>query len=101
MANNTLKVWVAYALPEKQWVEALQVPAGSTLADVLKVCEKLTPFADLDLSQAKVGIYGQIAEREQIVQAGDRIEIYRPLIVDPMTARRLRAQHRAGKKKKA
>jgi putative ubiquitin-RnfH superfamily antitoxin RatB of RatAB toxin-antitoxin module len=98
MENNMLQVFVSYALPEQQWIETLQVPAGSAIKDVLQMCDKFPFFADLDLSQHKIGIYGVVVTLEHQVQAGDRIEIYRPLIVDPMTARRLRVVHRKSKK---
>ena len=93
-----LKVFITYALPEQQWIHELEIPLGSTVRDVLLAGQHFLPLSDTDLSQHKVGIYDQVVDWERQVQEGDRIEIYRPLIVDPMTARRLRAQHRASEK---
>lgn len=95
MVKGEITVSVVYALPDKQWLENISVPMGSTLEKVLQFCQSLPVFANLDLAQHKVGIYGKIVARDHVVQAGERIEIYRPLLVDPMTARRLRAQQRA------
>ena len=91
MESNQFTVLVSYALPQQQWVETISVPAGSTVADVLAQCKTLAPFAQLDLAEHKIGILGKVVELTQLVQAGDRIEIYRPLICDPKEARRKRA----------
>lgn len=85
---------MSYARPEQQWIEELSVAAGSTVGDVLQMCKDLPGFSDLDLTGHKLGIYGTAVSADHVVQDGDRVEIYRPLIVDPMTARRLRAEHR-------
>jgi len=92
MENNFINVLISYALPKQQWVQTIVVKSGSTVADVLAQCKNLEPFTQLDLSQHKIGIFGKVVEQTQEVQAGDRIEIYRPLICDPKMARRMRAE---------
>ena len=49
-------------------------------------------FNEISLSTNQVGVFGEVVSLDQIVAAGDRIEIYRPLKMDPMQARRLRAE---------
>jgi putative ubiquitin-RnfH superfamily antitoxin RatB of RatAB toxin-antitoxin module len=63
---------------------------GSTVLQALQASGLQTSFPDLDLRRAVLGIWAREARREQIVRDGDRIEIYRPLKVDPKLARRER-----------
>lgn len=93
---SKLHVEVVYALPEEQHLIELNLPAGATVADVLSRVRTAPGFADVDLDRASVGIFGTVvADRDQRLNEGDRVEIYRPLTVDPMTARRLRANRPA------
>lgn len=89
----TIQVEVAYALPDEQKIIALEVDPGSTVYEAAErsgICEH---FPDIDLSQAKMGIFGQVVAKphEQVLKAGDRVEIYRPLIIDPKESRKERA----------
>ncbi len=88
---SELSISVAYALPERQWVVDLQLPEGASVADALAAVAQLEPFAALDLAEVPLGIYGELVSRQRSLVDYDRIEIYRPLIVDPKTARRQRA----------
>jgi putative ubiquitin-RnfH superfamily antitoxin RatB of RatAB toxin-antitoxin module len=91
-----MRVEVAYALPHVQYVIELTLPDGATVADALSRVKSEPGFIDLDLEQVRVGIYGSVVpDRNQRLEEGDRVEVYRPLTVDPMTARRLRANRKA------
>jgi putative ubiquitin-RnfH superfamily antitoxin RatB of RatAB toxin-antitoxin module len=91
-----MRVEVAYALPDAQYVMELTLADGATVADALSRVKTAPGFVDLDLEQMRVGIYGSVvADRNQRLEEGDRLEVYRPLTVDPMTARRLRANRKA------
>ena len=90
--STPLAVEVAYALPEQQWVVPLSLPAGATVADALAAVAQRKPFAELLLDQLAVGIFGEVVTHTQVLQANDRVELYRPLHQDPKTARRLRAK---------
>jgi putative ubiquitin-RnfH superfamily antitoxin RatB of RatAB toxin-antitoxin module len=50
-------------------------------------------FPDIDLATIKVGIFGKAVTKpkEQVLQSGERVEIYRPLIADPKEVRKARA----------
>ena len=50
-----------------------------------------TPPPLIDIASVKVGIFSKIVNRDQVLRAGDRVEIYRPLIADPKEARKQRA----------
>lgn len=86
-----LEVEVAYAEPEQQWVVPLTLPEGATVADALAEVVALEPFSKLELDQLAVGVFGEVVAPSQVLQAFDRVEVYRPLHQDPKTARRLRA----------
>ncbi len=67
-------------------LQALEVPGGSTVADVLRAAG----LAPDEHATRSVGIWGRITALDAPVRDGDRIELYRPLTVDPKEARRLR-----------
>lgn len=106
-----INVVVAYAPAPRQVREiALSLPAGSTLAQALQASGLAAMYPELDLAHAPLGIWGRKAAREQVLREQDRVEVYRPLRVDPKVARRERfarqgartaglfAQRRAGAK---
>ena len=66
------------------------VPAGATLIDALRVSGMLERHPHIDLARQAVGIWGRIRALDTPLLDGDRIEIYRPLQVDPKEARRRR-----------
>jgi uncharacterized protein len=84
-------VEVVYALPEEQTVFSLSIPLGTTVLGVIERSGILNQYPEIDLKQQPVGIFGQVVALETVVEAQDRVEIYRPLIKDPMEARRIRA----------
>lgn len=83
-----MNVGVSYALKEKQiWLE-LQVPEGSTVTDVIEASGILEIFTEIDLETQKVGIFGKITKLNNVVNEGDRVEIYRGITADPKTVKR-------------
>jgi len=92
---SALHIEVAYALAEAQYVVDLTVPDGATVADALSKLGSAAGFEGVDLDAAAVGVFGTvITDRSQRLVEGDRVEIYRPLTVHPVMARRLRARRR-------
>lgn len=93
--SDRLAVEVAYALPDRQWLLALSLPAGSTLADALTAAALTAdwPLAPEPVvpEALSVGIWGRSAPLDTVLSQGDRVEIYRPLHLDPMAIRKLRA----------
>ena len=86
-----IMVEVAYALPEEQVIISIKVP---TKFDVKQAIEKSgiqNKFPCIDLSKNKVGIFGKETTLNHPLNHRDRIEIYRPLILDPKEMRRKRA----------
>ena len=91
-----IDVTVAYATPQRQVVMPLRVPAGSTLEQAIRGSGLLAQFAEINLSVNPIGIFGELANLDDLVQAGARIEIYRGLLADPKLARLRRAAAKPG-----
>jgi putative ubiquitin-RnfH superfamily antitoxin RatB of RatAB toxin-antitoxin module len=66
--------------------------AGSTVAQAIAASGILEQFPDINLNQQKAGIFGQICTQDKTLADGDRVEIYRALLQNPMDARRGRLQ---------
>jgi putative ubiquitin-RnfH superfamily antitoxin RatB of RatAB toxin-antitoxin module len=90
--HSSIIVEVAYAEPQRAIVKAFRLTSTATLADALAAAAADPEFAGIDLAGAAVGVFGTLARPEQPLKAGDRIEIYRALAVDPKAARRARAK---------
>jgi len=82
------EVELAFAAPEKQVLRVLIVESGATVADVLALGGLQGSFPEYSFDTMTVGIWGHVVKRDRAVKAGDRIEIYRPLNLDPREARR-------------
>ncbi len=88
----SIQVEVVYARRERQELVSLSLAAGATVTDALRSVADRPPFDQLDLARAPVGIFGDRVGGDRVLQHGDRVEVYRPLQIDPREARRLRAQ---------
>nr|WP_241098808.1 MULTISPECIES: RnfH family protein [Providencia] len=89
---SELNIEVTYALPEKQFLLSVKVKEGSTIEEAILASGILALRDDIDLKKNKIGIYSRPAKLTDLVQDGDRVEIYRPLIADPKELRRKRAE---------
>jgi len=96
--SELIEVEVVYAEPAKQQLLALKVPVGTTALEAVKLSGIEQGFPNLDLNNVSFGIFSRPldgrstpAVDEYLMQAGDRVEIYRPLLIDPKQARRQRA----------
>ncbi|EAR2257533.1 RnfH family protein [Salmonella enterica] len=94
---DKLVVEVAYALPEKQYLQRVTLEEGATVEEAIRASGLLELRTDIDLAKNKVGIYSRPVKLTDTVQDGDRVEIYRPLIADPKALRRQLAEKSAGR----
>lgn len=81
-----MRIEVAYALPDEQFLFEQEVKEGCTIEQALKTSKLLEEFPDLNID--KVGIFGRLVPADTPLREGDRIEVYRPLKVDPRERRR-------------
>ena len=90
--DDMLDIEVVYALPERQKLIALQVPAGTTVREAARQSGITGFFDGLDIEQAPMGIFGKAVDADShVLMAGNRVEIYRPLLIDPKESRKARA----------
>ena len=90
----SIRVEVAYALPDRQEIVAVDVPDGTSDLDAVKASSICERFLGLDPDNMDMGIFGKVIKQpaQHPVQVGDRIELYRPLMIDPKQARLNRAK---------
>ena len=91
MNAEKIPVEVAYALPDRQVILALDVAADASIEAVIRASGILRQFPEIDLASNKVGVFGKLGKLTDTLHPGDRVEIYRPLIADPREVRKQRA----------
>lgn len=87
-----ITVHVCYLNPPREFLRTLRLPAGVTLLEAIELSGLLQDCPELDLLQSKVGIYSVPKTHDTVLREHDRVEVYRPLVIDPMLARRRRAE---------
>ena len=90
-----IAVEVAYATAENQLILSVSVPRGSTVREAIELSGIRQRFPGLEVEEGMVGIFSRKVGLEHRLMAGDRVEIYRPLIADPKEMRRRRARKKA------
>lgn len=83
-----ISVEIVFALADIQDLRSLSVPAGATVGEVVARSGLVDRFPQHNLTGLKVGIWGRVVQPDQVVNDGERVEIYRPLEMDPREARR-------------
>ena len=93
MVEPVIEIEVVYAAVDRQVLRTLSVPEGATVREAVLKSGIGDEFPELDLNECPLGIFGKVVADPQVhlIQVGDRIEIYRPLLADPKEVRRLRA----------
>ena len=89
---RSIGVEVAYAEAQKQTILQVEVELGCTIREAIDQSGILKEFPSIDLEQNQTGIFGEKKSPDTILAAGDRVEIYRPLLVSAKEARRKRAK---------
>ena len=90
--ERTIEIEVVYALPDNQFVRRLNPPVGITARQAVELSGIINLCPEIDLSQNKLGVFGKLVKPDTILRDCDRVEIYRPLAVDPGEARRKRKE---------
>lgn len=97
---NTIYIEVAYALPNKQVIIGLDVAEGICMLEAARRSGISHQFPELDIENSEMGIFGKVEKAPATckLRAGDRVEIYRPLVIDPKEVRKQRAAKAKAKK---
>lgn len=93
-------VEVCFATATEQYLTSVEIPENACVEEAIFQSKILEKYPEIDLTVNKVGIFSRIVELSQPLRALDRIEIYRPLTIDPKEARLLRANAKLKKKVK-
>jgi uncharacterized protein len=84
----TLRIDIVYGLPDgASFVAQAQLHDGATVRDAIEASGVLARHPEIDLAKQKVGVFGKLKALDTPLADFDRVEIYRPLKVDPKTAR--------------
>jgi uncharacterized protein len=89
-----MKIQVVYAKPDQQSIVELDVPDGTTVFEAAVQSGLANQFPEIDLDTTPMGIFGVRVKTATttILHPGDRVELYRSLLVDPKESRRTRAE---------
>ncbi len=98
MTPKNIPVEVAYAREQEQSIIALTVPSGTSALQAVEISGVAQVFPEIDPATASMGIFSRLLDgrshplpQDYVLEAGDRVEIYRPLLIDPKQARLRRA----------
>jgi putative ubiquitin-RnfH superfamily antitoxin RatB of RatAB toxin-antitoxin module len=89
MTEPMIEVEIVYAMPDRAWSVRHVVPATATVGQALALGVPDAPGLQVDAS--RLAVFGRAVGLDSPLHDGDRIEILRPLLVDPKQARRERA----------
>jgi uncharacterized protein len=93
MDSSSLRITVAYCAPGVEDISELQVPSGATVRDAIEAAQIFVRRPELN-DVIDPGIWGRRCSLDQLLTDGDRVELYRPLTIDPKEGRRARADLR-------
>ena len=93
-----MRVSVVYCTRETVWTRDVEIEDGSTLGDAIDRSGVLAEHPALVRADLTIGVFSHPRPLDAAAHEGDRIEIYRPLLVDPKEARRHRAELRRKRK---
>jgi putative ubiquitin-RnfH superfamily antitoxin RatB of RatAB toxin-antitoxin module len=95
--RSELKIEIVLAIRERQWIQNHLVPSGTTVLNLVTESGILKAMPQMKLSDFSLAIHGRIVDPQQKLLDGDRIEVLRPLTVDPKQARHRRAKLKSSK----
>lgn len=89
-----MQVEVAYARPDRQEIVPVKVPAGTTALEAARLSGITDLFPEIELEKTDMGVFGKVIKDPSAheLRDGDRVELYRPLKIDPKQARLNRAK---------
>ncbi len=89
---SRIAVSVVYAEPERVFSADLVLPQGATVADAIAESRIRDAWPGVEIRMDRLGVFARKVSHDTLLRDGDRVEIYRPLKIDPKEARRKRAR---------
>jgi putative ubiquitin-RnfH superfamily antitoxin RatB of RatAB toxin-antitoxin module len=86
--HNRIRITVICALPEEVWERELTVSRGTTVSEAVEYSGFSSFSLKLDGKKLTYGIFGEIVDEQKMLEDGDRVEVYRPILADPKVVRR-------------
>jgi uncharacterized protein len=81
-------ITVVYALPDQQTFVQLEVPEGTTVSQAVELSKLASRFPEIAAAELNCAIFGQVVATSRSLNAGDRVEVLRALLIDPKESRR-------------
>ncbi|MEI6896324.1 MAG: RnfH family protein [Psychromonas sp.] len=76
-----MKFSVAYAAGSSSFWQEMESSDEVTAQQAIQQSRLLSEFPELDIALLKIGVFGKTCKTTQILQEGDRVEVYLPIIV--------------------
>jgi putative ubiquitin-RnfH superfamily antitoxin RatB of RatAB toxin-antitoxin module len=89
--DEVLHIDVVFAGVDGALRKSVRLEHGATVTDAVRVSGIAADLGVSEIDPALVGVFGRVAGPGTLLRDGDRVEIYRPLKIDPKEARRRRA----------
>lgn len=90
-----MHIQVVFAAPTHWWRQCLDVPGGTTAEQAVALSGFAQAFPEYtDTGPPPLGVFGERCAPQRVLRDGDRVELYRPLVFDPLESRRRRAVHK-------
>ena len=96
-SGDSFAIEVIYIDTEKSFKKSITVKENTSINEAIQLSGILEDCPSISLMENKVGMFGKIMELDKPLKKGDRVEIYRPLKVDPKESRRRRAKIKSQK----
>lgn len=91
-ADGSIRVQVVCALPDRVFLREVELLRGATVGEAIAASGLREAWPWIGIEPERLGIFARKAGFDTVLDDGDRVEIYRPLKIDPKEARRLRAR---------
>jgi len=89
--SELISIEIAYELLQKQYVKELRVPTGTSISNAIETLCRNKSYSNLKKDIDAVGINGKVRDLNTILAKNDRIEIYKPLSIDPKARRKIKS----------
>ncbi len=91
-ADGRIRVQVVCALPERVFLREVELLRGATAGEAIAAAGLREAWPSIEIAPERIGIFARKVGLDTVLDDGDRVEVYRPLKVDPKEARRRRGK---------